>query len=231
LPEADILAIQAETRFVFDARGRVVRETEPDRRRGPCMRLAGHGDRNVVHFRDDVDDEIAGGIEALVAEEPPFVDPNIEPRHLDEYVRLLGTTERSFEMGYVFPRDFHYAHDVELATSGMPFDRPLPQHFLSIKFTTVAALWRPWCMALADGEIASIVETVRRGPRGVECGVNTDPRFRRRGLAAAATAGWADLEGRPGRWLFYSADRTNIASQGVARRLGLQYVGAGVALG
>jgi hypothetical protein len=230
LPEDDLLTIQAETRFVLDARGRVVRETDPDRRPGPCMRLAGHGDHNILHFRDDIDNEIARAVEALVAEEPPFVDPHVEPRHLDEYARLLGTTERSFEKGYVFPRDFHYAHDVELVTCDMPFDQPLPQHFLSIKFTTVAALWTPWCMALVDGEIASIVETVRTGPHGVECGVNTDPRFRRRGLAAAATTGWARLEARPGRRLFYSTDRTNIASQGVARRLGLQYVGAGVAL-
>jgi RimJ/RimL family protein N-acetyltransferase len=194
------------------------------------MRLAGDRDRNIVHIRDDVDDDLARAVEALATRELPFVDPNVEPRHLGEYARLLRTTERSFEMGWVFPRDFRYPHDVELVTSDIDFDQPLPEHFRSIKFTTVAELWRPWCIALAGGEIASIVETVRRGPRGVECGVNTDPRFRGRGLAAAATAGWAHLETRPGRWLFYSTDRANTASQGVARRLGLQYVGAGVAL-
>ena len=194
------------------------------------MRLAGDSERNIVHFRDDVDDGAARLVASLVADEPPFVDAHLELRHLDEYARLLGATERSFEMGYVFPVDLEYEHNVELVTSEMPFDQQLPDHFLSMKFSTVAQLWRPWCIALVDGQIASIVETVRTGPRGVECGVNTAPQFRRRGCAAAATAGWARLEAQPGKSLFYSTDRANVASQGVARRLGLAYVGAGVAL-
>jgi len=194
------------------------------------MRLAGDVGHNIVHLRDDVDDAAAGLVESLVADEPPYLDAHLELRHLDEYTRVLGATERSFEMDYVFPEDFEYEHDVELVTSEMPFDQPLPDHFLSIKFTTVHELWRPWCIAMVDGEIASIVETVRTGPRGVECGVNTAPPFRRRGCAAAATAGWAQLEAQPGKSLFYSTDRANVASQGVARRLGLAYVGAGVAL-
>ena len=194
------------------------------------MRLAGDAGRNIVNFRDDVDDATAGLVESLVADEPPFIDAHLEPRHLDECARELCATERSFEMDYVFPEDFEYEHDLELVTSEMPFDQPLPDHFLPMKFTTVAELWRPWCIARVDGEIASIVETVRTGPRGVECGVNTAPPFRRRGCAAAATAGWARLEARPGKSLFYSTDRANVASQGVARRLGLAYVGAAVAL-
>jgi hypothetical protein len=194
------------------------------------MRLAGDAGRNIVHFRDDVDDATAELVESRVADEPPFIDANVEPRQLDEYARAIGATERSFEMAYVFPEDFEYEHDVDLVTSEMAFDQPLPDHFLSIKFTTVAELWRPWCIALVDGQIASIVETVRTGPRGVECGVNTAPAFRRRGCAAAATAGWARLEAQSGKSRFYSTDRSNVASQGVARRLGLAYVGAGVAL-
>ena len=85
-------------------------------------------------------------------------------------------------------------------------------------------------MALHDGEIASLVETVRIGPTGAEAGVNTVPDLRGRGFAAAATAGWAMSPSLGGRTRFYSTSATNRSSQRVAARLGLRYIGASFSL-
>lgn len=63
-----------------------------------------------------------------------------------------------------------------------------------------------------------------------ETGVATVPAFRGRGYAAAATAGWAALPSLRGHILFYETDRMNRSSQGVARRLGLRFLGATFAI-
>ena len=80
-------------------------------------------------------------------------------------------------------------------------------------------------VAMHDGEIAAVVEAVRTGAH-VEAGVATTERYRR-GFTTAATAGWASHPTLHGTTRFYSTDQTNIAaSQGVARRLGLHFIGA-----
>lgn len=57
----------------------------------------------------------------------------------------------------------------------------------------------------------------------MEAGVWTYEPYRRRGLATAVVARWIDLV--DGRTAFYSTSDGNVASQGVARRLGLRPVG------
>jgi predicted GNAT family acetyltransferase len=108
----------------------------------------------------------------------------------------------------------------------MTADRVLPAPLTDIGFSTVGKLWTPWCLALSDGEVASIAETVRIGAAGAEVGVNTVPDRRGRGLAAAATAGWARSPSLEGLTRFYSTSVTNRSSQRVAERLGLHVLGA-----
>ena len=75
-------------------------------------------------------------------------------------------------------------------------------------------------------EIVAVTETVRRGARGVEAGVMTLPEQRRRGYASAATASWITHPELDRFTCFYSTEITNRASQSVARRLGLRFIGS-----
>ncbi len=102
----------------------------------------------------------------------------------------------------------------------------VPQTLVALGFEVADDIWPPWCIALHDGEIVSIGMTARMGPAGAEAGVITVPAFRRRGFAAAVTAGWAALPSLRDRSLFYSTERANIASRRVADRLGLRFLGA-----
>ncbi len=84
----------------------------------------------------------------------------------------------------------------------------------------------PWAAAMANDAIVSICFCARLGERGAEAGVWTDPDHRRRGHAAAVTAAWAREVAAEGKVPFYSTSSANVASQRVARRLGLRAIGA-----
>jgi hypothetical protein len=240
----DALAIHLATSFVFDEAGRIVRNGDPDRGAAPRLYIGGCATGNLACLRADVGVAAACAIERLVADEPALDEPGCVPRHVDDYVALLAAetpVERhGTGVSYCFPSDFVYHHDAHtvgsdagaaaLAHLGLTPDRELPAPLVAIGFSTVAALWAPWCVALHDGEIASLVETVRIGPAGAEAGVNTVPALRGRGFAAAATAGWAMSPSLGGRTRFYSTSATNRSSQRVAERLGLRYLGASYSL-
>ncbi len=143
-------------------------------------------------------------------------------------------------MIYCFPDHLGDEHDVTLIRSDTPEgdrflasladDQAMPQTFVALGFVAATDIWAPWCIALHQGEIASIGMTARTGPTGAEAGVVTVPALRGRGFATAATAGWASLQSLHGRALFYSTQRTNVSSQHVADRLGLRFIGASLRL-
>jgi len=235
-----LLALHVETSYVFTDTGRIARIADPDRGPGPRFVVRGSADCNVAFVRHDVGEATACALLDLAAREPPLAPSDGAPAHADRYVELLEAEAPVVDSGkglcYWFPHDFAYEHDVLLVTSDTPRaererlgagpDRFLPEPFVELGFSTVGKLWEPWCFALHDGEIASMVETVRVGPRGAEAGVNTVPSLRGRGFAAAATAGWATLPSLAGRTLFYSTAATNRSSQRVTERLGLRFLGA-----
>lgn len=80
-------------------------------------------------------------------------------------------------------------------------------------------------MVVDDGRVVSMCHTPRISSAGAEAGTWTDPKFRGRGYAAAATAAWADLLAATSPFLFYSTTADNRSSQRVAERLGLRQIG------
>ncbi|HEY9290295.1 MAG TPA: GNAT family N-acetyltransferase [Microlunatus sp.] len=83
----------------------------------------------------------------------------------------------------------------------------------------------PWAMVVDGDRMLSLCHCARLAPAGVEAGTWTAQDVRGRGLAAAATAAWADAcRSLPGH-VFYSTDRANLASQRVAARLKLPLIG------
>jgi RimJ/RimL family protein N-acetyltransferase len=84
---------------------------------------------------------------------------------------------------------------------------------------------RPFVALVDGGRAAAICASVRISP-GVHCaGVETHPDFRRKGYAAQVVAAWAIAVRSDGATPFYSTSWDNLASQGVARRLGARLAG------
>ena len=206
------------------------------------MVLEGSEAGNLVLTRHDVGAETAREIEALVASEPPLLRPDSKPEYLDDYVSLLSreapVKKQYAGLSFVVPDDFRYDHDVTLVSSDTPegddflagLVADMPQALAALKFLTRADFEEPWCIALHEGEVASIAQTSRLTSTGAESGIDTVPEFRGRGFAAAAVSGWALHPALGEHALFYSTKLTNVSSQRVAQRLGLRLLGADFAI-
>ena len=83
----------------------------------------------------------------------------------------------------------------------------------------------PWAIAVDGSSVVALCHTPRSANGAAEAGVWTHPDARRRGHAAAVTAAWAGVAARDHDLLFYSTAEHNLASQGVARALGLRPLG------
>ena len=88
--DPDLLAVQVATLFVLTESGRIQHENDPDRSPGPCLYLGGCESGNIVRIRDDVGEDTARAIGALVADEPPLSEPSGTPLYMDEYIKLLA---------------------------------------------------------------------------------------------------------------------------------------------
>lgn len=82
----------------------------------------------------------------------------------------------------------------------------------------------PIAVAVAQGRAVSICFCSRLTESVAEAGLETAEPFRGRGYAGAAVAGWAAALRQLGRLPLYSTQWRNVASQGVAHKLGaVQY--------
>jgi hypothetical protein len=239
MSDAELLAIQFQTAFVFERSGRISTTNDPDRSPAPRFALFGCASGNVYGVRADVTDGIAAQLMGFAALEPPFADQSGASRHLDRYIDLLSrdalVPKPRLGVTYVLPHDIAYQHDVRLICSDSVegeglratlAGRGVPAGLAEMGFVDVSAFWDPWCVAMQHGEVASVAFAARLSETGAGLGLATSPGLRGRGYAAAATAGWARMPALRSRALFYSTDQTNISSQRVAARLGLRFLGA-----
>jgi RimJ/RimL family protein N-acetyltransferase len=83
----------------------------------------------------------------------------------------------------------------------------------------------PWAMALDGNSPVSITFTPASTATSAEAGAWTRPDHRGRGLAVAVTHAWWQLDRLTKNVIYYSTDSDNVASQAVARKLGLVPLG------
>ncbi len=241
--DAQLLAIQFQTAFVFERSGRISTTNDTGRSPAPRFALSGCAFGNVCGVRADVTDHVAARLMDLAALGPPFIDQSSASRHVDRYIELLSrdalVPKPCLGVTYVLPNEIAYQHYVRLICSDSLEGQELratlaaqgvPAGLVEMGFVDVSEFWDPWCVALERGEVASVAFAARLSATGADVGVATSPRLRGKGYAAAATAGWARMPALRSRALFYSTDQTNISSQRVAARLGLRLLGASLAL-
>lgn len=224
------MELKAAALFTHDAQGRIVTSNEPDPEQAPRLFLGRTKEGNVWRFRDDLPAEIVSRLEAVLASEPPLGDPRSRPATFDALCEALAAEAPASEVwegpAWHFPETIPAATDVSAI---------VPENAATVAehYPFTAEHWRelwPCYAVIEDGAAVSICFSSRLTPEAAEAGADTVEAFRGRGYAPRVVAAWGQAVRESGRVPIYSTSWDNLASQAVARKLGLLFFGAEMSL-
>jgi hypothetical protein len=225
LSDLSLMDLHIDALFCHDDRGRMLRVNDPDGRPAPRLFLGRTTSGNRWRVRHDLPDLLAGELERLLRAEPIATDLSVPPATLDRMRALLNAQAPvgSISAGpaWRFPDDIPPPDGVTVVTSANA--GVLQPHFGWL--VEELPHRQPCAAVIRDGAAVSVCFSSRDTTLAREAGVDTARAFRRRGYAAAVVAAWARAVRQTGRVPLYSTSWDNLASQGVARRLGLLLYG------
>jgi hypothetical protein len=226
MDDDELIRIQAETLFTYDERGRMVRDNYPGGGAAPRLFVGRTLRGDVVRFGAALPDALVDRLAALLAREPPARELTSGLTESEVLRSLLAShapvTAEGGGPTYVFPDELAQPAETVPITSA---NASLVKETFPTLYRTLAEV--PVCMAVVrDGAAVSVCFSSRIGPRATEAEVETLPEFRGRGYAADVTASWGLALRSTGGIPLYTTSWENVASRGVARRLGLKMYGA-----
>jgi hypothetical protein len=221
----DLTAIEADTAFTYDARGRIVLSNEPlVSARQPAQRfcLWRTRDGHVTRFGAALPEDVVALLTEIVAREPiggnlrspPVTSAEIEMALARHAPVESGGSGPAYHFPDKIPAPWHAVVRVTAET------HDLVRETFPWLYTEYDDWW-PAFATLHDGVGVSVCFSSRIGPRAMAAGVETLPECRGRGSVASATAAWGAAVRAAGRVPVYGTSWDNLASQGVARKLGL----------
>jgi hypothetical protein len=222
----ELVSLRVQAMYVSDEHSRMTAINQWDGGHAPRFYLGRTATGNIWRFRFDVADELAQEISSLCEMEPPLRNPMAAPAHQEHYVRLLAEHAQIESVwsgpAFRFPDAAMRPHvsviainqdNAELLCGGL--DEWLPD----------VARRQPFVAVIEDGRAVSLCTSARITTAAHEAGVETRSEYRRRGHATRAVLAWASAVGAMGAAPFYSTSWDNLASQGLARTLGLVVIG------
>jgi RimJ/RimL family protein N-acetyltransferase len=226
--DLQLIELQASALFTSDADGRLryIREPGyPDAALDPAPRFFMGRTRagNVWRFRHDLPDELVRELEALCCAEPAAANLADPPTQAGAIRALLEEhapiADEWRGPAYRVPDSVHAPAEVILISE-------INAHLLEANFPwtiTEPGGFKigPLAAAVAGNRAVSICFCSRITAQAAEAGVETVEAARRHGYASAAVAAWAAAVRRRGLVALYSTSWENLASQGVARKLGM----------
>lgn len=218
----ELMRLRLDVSFVYDARGRMLRCNDPDETPAPRLLVARTADGLLSRFGHSVPEALAQRLAALIEREPPGGDFRAPPACVEELSAALAEHAPIVDGGgpaYGFPEALTASQEAVPITTEVELVRE------SFPWVTDPG-WQPCYAMVRDGVAVSVCFSARNGARAAEAGVETLPAFRGRGYASAVTAAWGAAIRSSGRIPLYSTSWENLASRGVARRVGLFMFGA-----
>jgi hypothetical protein len=235
LSDLQLLELQLDALFTHDAAGRIAFVNEPGGDRAPRFFFGRTGEGNLWRVRDDLPEGMAQRLGELAADEPVHDDLRAEPRHLAAFREVLGAEHGGeasyFGPAYRFPKELAAPsfETTRLAYADLPLLCRMGWN-VEAEAEQFAAR-EPYLAVIADGAAVSVCCCARRTERVAEAGLETLEGYRGRGYGPAVTAAWARAIRDSGRIPLYSTSWDNLASQAVARRLGLVRYATDLSLG
>jgi hypothetical protein len=228
--DRDLMSIRADTLFTYNAQGRMLCSNEPNGYDAPRVFLGCTKSGYVLRFGEKIPEDVANQIEQITQQKSPINEPQI-PLDILIAVREVLSQHAPIrcEGGgptYRFP------------SSGLPKSEAIQ---LSCDNIDIVSETYPWlfnelddcqpCFAIVrEAKAVSVCFSSRVGVYAREAGLETLASERRQGYAASVTSAWGASLQAAGIIPLYSTSWENLASQAVARHLGLIRFGADVTL-
>lgn len=133
------------------------------------------------------------------------------------YMRELNSTHFSEESCFYFKSPIHNDFDVNCRQLTAADSNLLQSSFGECLEELATA--QPYVGYFSDDQIVSICRSVRKG-RGHEAGIETLPKYRRRGFGESVLKEWISEVQKKGIVPLYSASKDNVASLKLATKVG-----------
>ena len=207
----------ARTMFATDVDGRLIGQ-------GPHLHILRAGETLIARSHASVPAPVA--VRLMELADAPRGRPGHWANEYASYIQALSSIgpTKAVRAGllYAFPRVSAPEGD---AVSIGPGNRDLLRHGLDEWLPDVDA-GLPMIAIVRDNRAVSICASVNASRTAHCAGVETVADHRGQGLAGRAVASWAHAVQTLGAAPFYGTTFDNLASQGVARRLGLTLIGS-----
>ena len=225
--DRQLMKIQVEVLFTQDENGYLQRINEPsgDGKPAPRFFFGYTNEGSIYRFRHDLPDNVVTQLKEVAAVEPMPVNSQKIPRNRRQFEDILQShapIERIWiGPAYRFPE--HITPPTNVIQLSFKNAGLLKGGFAEMVSEVNSS--QPYLAIIEDSQAVSICRSVRLSSHAHEAGVDTLIDHRRRGYATSVVAAWALAVRALNRVPLYSTSWDNIASQSVARRLGLVQYG------
>ncbi|HEU4322763.1 MAG TPA: GNAT family N-acetyltransferase [Roseiflexaceae bacterium] len=230
LSNQQLIDIHINTLYLCDADGRLRFVREPGEPYAPGrFAMVRTSTGNSWRFRHDLPAPLVGQLDALCRAEPLPADLRPEPLAAAR-IRAALAEHAPVDDEYRGPAYWIPASDAAPPAEAVLIDRR-DAAVLEAHFPWRARLLRevddpgPIAAVVVDGTAVAVCSCARLSPAAAEAGVDTHESARRQGFASAVVARWAAAVRARGLLPMYSTSWDNLASQSVARRLGMVLYG------
>ncbi|MEZ4615428.1 MAG: GNAT family N-acetyltransferase [Caldilineaceae bacterium] len=228
-----LMTLHGETLFRHDENGRLSAINEPGFPDPPRFWMGRTLQGNQWRLHHALPAETVAAVTALCQAEPVTQDLRQPPQNTAAIKAALGhhAPIHSDYRGpaYWVPEDAGTSQQATMITTANA--ELLRRHFADLLEPDAYHTIGPVAAVVVDGHAVSVCFCSRIPGRATEAGVNTHPDYRGRGYATAAVAGWAAALYQQNCLPLYSTSWDNLASQAVARKLGMVGYGEDWSLG
>jgi len=227
LSDIDLLSLHVTTLFRHDAKGRLSTINEPGFPDPPRFWMGRTIAGNRWRFHHALPAETVAALEELCRSEPITADLRQPHKHAAAIKAVLQRHApiRNEYRGpaYVIAKEIRTPSQVTLITAtNADCLRP---HFVELLEPDVYHQLGPVAAVVREGSAVAVAFCSRIPGVATEAGANTHKDYRQRGYGASAVAGWAAAVCEQQCLPLYSTGWDNLASQGLANKLGMYCYG------
>lgn len=199
--------------FQHNDLGRITRINEPPYDAAPMVFVGITKSGRIIRFRDDLSVSKVENIRSSILDSAEIKPMTIIGQLQEE----KAVDSISFGPAFIFPKvGKEFGATIQITETNRNLLMPdFPFLFQELEYKT------PVLAVIRDDKIVSICHSSRKTARAAEAGLYTAENSRGRGYASAVAIAWARELQSHGKMALYSTSWDNLASQSVARHLGL----------